>query len=472
MHRSQFLAVVRPGSSSGCSTGRAALAARVVALVAIAAAVLVAVAQPAVRGEPISGDVVVPPEPKIAEVEKAEALFRAGEFDKALKELESAVVKHAELPPARLLFAQLMIRANQLPQARAQLEKTAMDHPDDPEAYAVLGDLAFAERRIVESGMLFDKVAELTEKLDEKSARKKSLAIRAQAGQAAVAEFRGQWVLARDHLEAWKKLDEKNAVLHRRLGLVLFNLQKPKEAYAEFKLAAKYNPQMPPAEIAMGRLYHQAGVDDKNRAMAADWMKLAISEAPEDPRARSGVAEWYLETGNLEEAKKQAEEALRVAPDSLEAKLVLGLVARMQKDYAQAETYLSQAYLASPDNFTARNQLALVLSEQSDESKRRRGLALAEDNAQRFSQSPEAAATLGWLYLKDGKLDRAEKAMQLATSTGVVTPDTAYYLGKLSAERKQNVEAKRWLEKAIESTAPFFYRDDAQKLLDELRKQL
>jgi Flp pilus assembly protein TadD len=206
--------------------------------------------------------------------------------------------------------------------------------------------------------------------------------------------------------------------------------------------------------------------------MAADWMKLAVSEAPEDPRARTGVAEWYLETGNLDEARKQAEEAQRIAPDSLDARLVLGLVARMQKDFIKAESLLSEAYLASPDNFTARNQLALVLSEQGDEGKRQRGMALAEDNAQRFSQSPEAAATLGWLYLKDGKLDRAEKALQLATSTGVITPDTAYYLGKLSAERKQNVEAKRWLQKAIESTAPFFYRDAAQQLLEELRKQL
>lgn len=471
MHRSQLLAVVRMSSNVGRLMGRAPQLTRGVALVAIAAACL-AIALPGVRAEPISGDLAVPAETKHPEVEKAESLFRAGEFDKALKELENAVVKHAELPPARLMFAELMLRANQVPQARMQLEKTAIDHPDDPEAYAVLGDLAFNERRIVEAGMLFDKVAELTDKLDDKSARKKSLAIRSQAGQAAVAEFRGQWVLARDHLEAWKKLDDKNAVLHRRLGLVLFNLQKPKEAYAEFKLAAKYNPQMPPAEIAMGRLYHQAGTDDKNRAMAADWMKLAVSEAPEDPRARAGVAEWYLETGNLDEAKKQADEALRVAPDSLEGKLVLGLVARLQKDFVKAESLLSEAYLASPDNFTARNQLALVLSEQGDEGKRKRGLALAEDNAQRFSQSPEAAATLGWLYLKDGKLDRAEKAMQVATSTGVVTPDTAYYLGKLSAERKQNVEAKRWLEKAIESTAPFFYRDDAQKLLEELRKQL
>jgi Tfp pilus assembly protein PilF len=472
MLRSQLLTAVRPSSFATQLPSRIGPGARGIALVVLGAAVLTTFVAPAAHAEPISGDVVVPPEPKIAEIEKAESLFRAGDFDKALKELENAVVKHAELPPARLLFAQLMIRAGQVPQARTQLEKTAMDHPDDPEAYAVLGDLAFGERRIVEAGLLFDKVGQLTDKLDDKSVRKKSLAIRAQAGQAAVAEFRGQWVLARDHLEAWNKLDDKNAVLHRRLGLVLFNLQKPKEAYAEFKLAAKYNPQMPPPEIAMGRLYHQAGSDDKNRAMAADWMKLAVSEAPEDPRARAGVAEWYLETGNLDEAKKQAAEALRVAPDSLDAKLVLGLIARMQKEYASAETLFSEAYLASPDNFTARNQLALVLAEQPDDARRKRGLALAEDNAQRFSQSPEAAATLGWLYLKDGKLDRADKALQAATSTGVVTPDTAYYLGKLSADRKQNVEAKRWLEKAIESTAPFFYRDAAQKLLDELRKQL
>ncbi|MGD9645340.1 MAG: tetratricopeptide repeat protein [Pirellulales bacterium] len=430
------------------------------------------VASDRASAEPITGEIAIEPEKPFPEIEAAEAQFRAGEIDKALQSLETAVVKHAELPPARLLLARLFMRANQLPNARAQLEKVAMDHPEDPEAYAVLGDLSFGERRIVESGMLFDKVAELAEKMDEKSARKKGMLIRAQAGQAAVAEFRGQWVLARDHLEAWKKLDDKNPVLHRRLGMVLFNLQKPKEAYAEFKLAAKLSDQMPVAEIAMGRLYHAAGTDEKNRGMAADWMKLAISEAPEDPRARAGVAEWFLETGNLDEAKKQADEALKVAPDSLEAKLVLGFVARMKKDYATAETLFSQAYLSSPDNFTARNQLALVLAEQDDEAKRRRGLALAEDNAQRFQQATEAAATLGWLYFKAGQLDRAERALNIAASTGSITPDTAYYLAKLLTEQKKKVDARHWCEQAVKSQVPFFYREAAEQLLAELRKQL
>jgi Tfp pilus assembly protein PilF len=438
----------------------------------VAAVALIPLLTQSAYAEPITGEVAVEPEKPFPEVEAAEAQFRAGEIDKALQSLETAVVKHAELPPARLLLARLFLRANQLAEARAQLEKVAMDHPDDPEAYAVLGDLSFGERRVVESGMLFDKVAELADKMDDKSARKKGLLIRAQAGQAAVAEFRGQWVLARDHLEAWKKLDDKNAVLHRRLGIVLFNLQKPKEAYAEFKLSAKLSAQMPPAEIAMGRLYHLVGSDEKNRAMAADWMKLAVSEAPEDPRARTGVAEWYLETGNLDEAKKQADEAIKIAPDSLEAKLVLGFVARMKKDFATAEGLFSQAYLASPDNFTARNQLALVLAEQVDQAKQQRGLALAEENAQRFPQATEAAATLGWLYLKSKQLDRAERALNAAASTGSITPDTAYYLAKLLSEQKKKVEARHWCEQALKSQVPFFYRDATEQLLAELRKQL
>ncbi|MBX9791126.1 MAG: tetratricopeptide repeat protein [Pirellulales bacterium] len=435
-------------------------------------ALVISLGNHAIHAEPITGELAIEPEKPFPEIEAAEAQFRAGEMDKALQSLETAVVKHAELPPARLLFARLLMRANQLPQARAQLEKVAQDHPDDPEAYAVLGDLAFGERRIVEAGMLFDKVAQLAEKMDEKSVRKKGMLIRGQAGQGAVAEFRGQWVLARDHLEAWKKLDDKNAVLHRRLAMVLFNLQKPKEAYAEFKLAAKLSAQMPAAEIAMGRLYHLAGNDEKNRSMAADWMKLAVSEAPQDPRAHVGVAEWYLETGNLDEAKKQADEALQIAPDSVEAKLVLGLVARMKKDYATAETLFSQAYLAAPDSFTARNQLALVLAEQEDQAKQRRGLALAEDNAQRFQQVTEAAATLGWLYVKAGQLDRAERALNLAASTGSITPDTAYYLARLLSEQKKKVDARHWCEQALKAQVPFFYRDAAEQLLAELRKQL
>ena len=418
---------------------------------------------------PISTDQIeVKTEQKASpELEKAIAEFNQQHFDVALDLLNQAAAKNPELPPGRTTLARLFLQTNQIPAARIMLEQTVNELPDDPEAYRMLGDIAFQERRFTEARLVFEELGRLADKFAGNARRKSNYVAASHAGLAAVAEAQAQWELAQKHLNAWLALDPKNAGAHHRMGQALFGLGKADEAYKELQTAASMVAELPAPEVTMGRLYQQAGKTDQ----AAEWMKKAIEKFPDSLPARLGVAQWEFENGRLAEAQKNVEAALKIKSDALEAQVLAGLVYRFQKNYPAAEQQLQAAYLASPGNAMAANQLALVLAAQPDEAKRRRAIELAEGNSREFANNPEIAATLGWICLQTGRVDDATKIFKAVANSGRVSPDTAYFMAVLSDKAGKGADAIPALRSAIDSKSPFAYRDDAKKLLEEIEAQ-
>lgn len=401
------------------------------------------------------------------ELEKAVAEFNQQHFDAALDLLNQAAAKNPELSPGRTSLARFFIQTNQLPAARAMLEQTASELPDDPEAYRMLGDMAFQERRYTEARLVFEELGRLADKFAGNARRKTNYISASHAGLAAVAEAQQQWEVARKHLTAWLAIDAKNAGEHHRMGQALFGLDKPDEAYQELQTAAGMVAELPVPEVTMGRLYQQTGKSDQ----AAEWMKKAVEKFPDSLPARLGVAQWEFENGQLDNAQKDVDAALKLKADSLEAQVLAGIVYRFQKNYPAAEQHLQAAYLASPSNAMAANQLALVLSAQPDEAKRRRALELAEGNSREFANNPEIAATLGWICYQSGRIDDAAKIFKAVANSGRVSPDTAYFMAVLSNQAGKGADAIPALRSAIDSKSPFAYRDEAKKLLSEIEAE-
>ena len=96
------------------------------------------------------------------------------------------------------------------------------------------------------------------------------------------------------------------------------------------------------------------------------------------------AARWALETDQPTEAKDYSEMALKLKPDSPEAKFLRGVAARLFKDTATAEKNLQEVYTAFPMNFSASNQYAQVLAEQNDKKKQQKALEIAQINEKVF----------------------------------------------------------------------------------------
>ena len=136
--------------------------------------------------------------------------------------------------------------------------------------------------------------------------------------------------------------------------------------------------------------------------------------APDDLTTRQVVAIWALEKGKIAFAKEQAEAALRIeASDpkkysgSNVGRMLRGLVALWEKDWPEAENYFQKVILENPNDFAARNNLALALVEQDDPAKQQRALAYAEANYRDNKNNPDALSTLGWVYFRRNEFDEA-----------------------------------------------------------------
>jgi len=413
---------------------------------------------------------------KIQEVEDAAALFNKQDYNGAFKQLQEAEKTHPELSPAEVIMAQFFFQAwqqtgqqnaNLILTMRNWLEKGVQQSPDDPEAYLVLGEIALQEGRVTEADLLYNKAASLMATFKGNAKRKQGLQPRILGGQAAVAEAHQDWGGAQKLLEAWLKLDAKNANIMQRLARALFQQKKPTESLEMLRQAKEADSEVltPEARLA---LFYEAFPDHKN---SVKWMEIAIKAAKTDLPTLLVAAQWALETDQLDKAKEWAAAAMQKDATAIQAKILRGVVALFQQDYKEAELYFESAVLQSPGNFAASNNLALALIEQSkDPKKQRRALEYAAQNFKQYERSAEAASTYGWILFKSGKVEEAERALTRALSAGSVSADTAFYLATLYSATDRPEEAKRFLKAALESKRPFTKRDDAKLLLERLER--
>src|SRR5262245_50144234 len=108
-------------------------------------------------------------------------------------------------------------------------------------------------------------------------------------------------------------------------------------------------------------------------------------------------------------------------------------------------------------------------------AKRQQAIAYAENNMLRTTQgnqfSPEVFATYAWVLYKSGEKEKAGPYLDKVLATRQLTPDMAYYVGKILQDAGKIDEAIRFLEPADNSKAPFAQREATHKLLAELKAQ-
>jgi Tfp pilus assembly protein PilF len=400
-----------------------------------------------------------PEQPQLAELQRAIEAFRQGEFEAAQEWLKKALQKQPGLPPAPVMLANMHFSEDQAVAGRNVLEQAAAEFPDDPEPPLIFGDLAWRERRLSDAQAQYLRGQQLLESFSGDVARTRQLRVRATMGLANVAEARGQFRLAGKLFSQVVAIEPQHGNAHFRLGNVLFALDRPQQALAEFKKAKELSDAAPNPNLALALLYHQSGKLDE----AERWFERAIAEAPEDDEPRTAMARWQLEArGNLPTAERHAQDAARLDPESIDAPLILGIVAMCRGNHARAEQFFATVLKKSPGHFVASNQMAVALIEQGDADRRQQAMELAHVSAQGYPQNSEAAATLGWVAFQVGDLEEAEKQLGRAISAGSVSRDAAYYYARLLFKRGEIAKSKTFLQQALDGSGLFTHHQQAR----------
>ncbi len=421
-------------------------------------------------GEPIpaSEDLPSPSAQKSQSPEIAEAVakFKANDFDGALKLWKELVKTNADMPPAQVVMASQFFQANMPDRAKAALESAIVDVPNDPEAYLLLGAVVLRDRDLSKAETLFKKAEGLMTAFQGSDKRKNALLPQLHVNLAALAEARGDWAESRKQIEALLKLDPKNAAALQRLAFCFLKQNDVEKALDKLREAAKLDGDLPPPEVLLSQFYQRLN-DRKN---ADKWMAAALAASPKNIKTRLMASQYALDSGKLDEARRQSIAATRLDSESLEAKLLQGEIANYEMNFEGAELFFEAVLKRTPDSLPASNNLALALISQDDKSKQRRALEIAEGNFKKYPKMAQVASTYGIVLYRLGRLDDAEKALAGAVSIRETDPETAYVFARIAADRGHKAEAVRLLGVSLKGVRPFMYRQEAEELLEQLKK--
>jgi len=426
----------------------------------------------------IGRSVSEPANPRYEKVSAAMARFLSGDVSGARSHLTLAKRSNPELPPVGVMLSKLYFMVNQSASARAELEKVVVEDANDPEAYLVFADVAWQEGRYTEAETLYSRGFALCNELQGNDFRKANLLESVHAGLNSVAAAREQWDVAESQAREWLKINASSALAQSQLGRALFHQQQYQSAFDAFKEAHKLNSQSPRPEINMALLYEELVVkgDKSKRASALAAMKQAAESDPQGFVTRLSVARWALEACEIDMAESNAKAAADLNNESLDARLILGLIARHRKDYELAENAFREIHIQAPANFEVVKQLSLALVEQIDEKKQQLALDYAELS---FRANPdlkqlgarEAAVTLAWVLYKLGRAPDALATVRSALTAGNVGDESTYLAARILSETGQSNAASQILEPVLRGDRCFPTRADAEKLLSDLARK-
>ncbi|MCA9196335.1 MAG: tetratricopeptide repeat protein [Planctomycetales bacterium] len=408
--------------------------------------------------------------PKYQAVDDAIQKLREGDAQTARQMLDQAYKNNPELPPGNVMLAQILFASRQIQLGRAALEEAKKEAPNDPGAYVYMGDLALNERRLTDCELLYKEGIEKCKSYNVNDKRKKRLLAMAYSGLANLKEVAEDWNEAEKLLRTTLQYDSENLIALTRLGRVLFkkatDLEGEKAAYAVFKQLHQIDSERTPLpEINMALLYQQDG----KTANAKKLMQAALGKDSNNARTLLAVAKWALDANELEMAQTNANNALKLEPDSLEAKLYIGLVARYKGQFDIAERVFKEAHLQSPKHAGALTQLALILIESDDKTKQQLALEFADLSVRIYpdmtsSYGRESMMTLAWCLAKQGNLNAAMQATAKALEKGSVTADSAYFAAQILYDAGQSANAGKILDSALKSERSFPNRSAAEAL--------
>jgi putative PEP-CTERM system TPR-repeat lipoprotein len=340
--------------------------------------------------------------------------LRAGQADSALRLADEALQVAPAHPRHRLLWSYVRLSAGKAEDAYAKL---AALHEEAPNDASVL--------------MLYADAARATSRHDE--ARQ---AYTAAAGRAP------------DAIEPWR-------------GLFALALQQQDVPAAEAAIARlrTIGPNAPDGDAAAAALAAQQGraadaVASLRAAFDKDSSTLRLLQLVDAQRQR----------GASDAARALLSNWLEQHPGDLMAREALGMVELGDGRMKEATAQFEQLLQARPDHAVALNNLAWLYDEAGDE----RALDMAEQAHQRLPSSPEAADTLGWILVRQGKIQRGLKLIEQAKA-GLTADPTVHYHHAFALDAAGEREAALTSVLALlKQHAEFPARADAEKLRAKL----
>ena len=282
----------------------------------------------------------------------AEALWRSGQIDAALRAAEQAANLDPNSQDHPLLIAKIQTAAGNLPIARHNLD-TAMALGAEPgPGYRSVATIVADQGHHADALLLADEAlqADPLDPLTNAFAHR----LEASTGGAAGTETAQRATI---------NPTSKHARINKELALYLLRADRIDEALKAARRSVALDPASAICMALLGDLLMRTGAAAEGEAA----LRSAIALAPEDPGPRRQLAHWLRQAGNFSEAIPEMRKVIELKPEDAENTAILGHMLAQSGDFSAAEQFLRRAVDLAPENDHYRNDLAYILKSHSDE---------------------------------------------------------------------------------------------------------
>lgn len=421
-------------------------------------------------------------------------------FDKAEENLNKAIKVKPEKQKAYLILANVFVNQSKYDEALETYKRLLDINPDSVLSYYYLGKIE-AERYnfeiavdhfmkaleinpsftaiYLELGSLYEREKELTKAIstykDAIKVAPKDIKVRKRLAQLLFQESKLDEAL--EHFEWIARLDPSKIEAFVMTGIINYEMKNYKEAAEWFEDTLELNPNVEKIRFFLGATYEELDKADKaiealslvpsddpsygdatqrlaylyiKKGQHADSIKAiknAIKVKGADPSLYNFLVSIHRDSGDLEEARKVAEESVKAFPKNTDLLYRLGELCDVMEGSLACLDYMYKIIEIDPDYASALNYIAYTYVEAGV------NLNKAETYInQALEANPESGHiidSLGWLHFKKGNIKRAVRELERAYKYLPNDPVVAEHLGDAYLGMSSKVKALTFYEKAF-----------------------
>ena len=381
-------------------------------------------------------------------------LARAGRFAEAEKRARDLAAKRPENRAIRRLLAQVLFEKGSSPEGEKILRGLISEDPDDDATRRSLVSELIRERRFADARTM----------LEEGIRRAGDDPRKAPAREAQNVELGYLAVLQKDYARAQAILAPmavKAGVVNPRALRIYATGLRQKEDFAAGVALARAAVAAQPDESDWVALLAEFQYRSGDRAKSAETLqKLAKSQDLEEVLAAADVS---ARVKDFAGAARVAREASKKFPESSEALFRLGSSLERSGATGEAEKIFQTLLERRPNDSATQNYLGYMWADKGIRLEEAR--ELLEKAVAREPRNGAYLDSLGWVYFRLGRLEKAEGYLSAAKQQDPDDPTIEEHLGDLS-ERQGDVRtaAAHW-ERALE-----LKHDEPEKVRQKLAR--
>ena len=388
-----------------------------------------------------------------AYIKLAEAYYHNSEIQLSKDTLSHALKVNNKFYPARKALASIFVGQKDYPAALEHLEILHNQNPNKVEPLILMGDVYVLNNEL--------KKASDAYLLAEQVSPNNPIVLLKQAQVLAQEKKFGQ---------AHQKLDQAlkitpNAISIVKTKVAFYFAQNQMDNSLKFcnKLIRKF-PNVPYLYALRGKILTAM----KKISQAEQSYNQAIKLAPKWLLPYYKISQLYIAQGKINDGIKKLKKAVQVRPDSIQTRFSIALLYQLKKQYVKAAQEYENILRINKEFAVAANNLAYIYAENlSSEKNLKRALSLAQMAAK--NNGPEGLDTLGWVQHKLGQNEVAIKTLLKAYEMKKdKNPTIAYHLGMIYYKMINKVQARHWLQIALNLNKLFPEKNKAKEILRKI----